>query len=443
MSKRLSKIDPLDIDELFSSPSLEGMLSFREVDPSVAALRLKAKTSIDENSRRVRTEPNQTIGVTPPPVAPLPVTPIGLTPIAQHVKNVRSTFINKTIDTEAAPPAGLPPIGVTDGAPALDQVLSQSEILAEVQDASRLTRSRGKIIRALKVEDGHSGNENSVYWYLWRAGRQIRNSRSHFVQIGYALISKGVGLDRTNVQNILRTLELKLAIRMVTPATVKSSTVYEVFSCEQILSQRREAGLLWVQRYGSRRVDFVDDTGTTVIPTGTAPTGISPRVGVTPTPSVGVAPAQPVGATPTQIVRQPISKDTSSSLSSILQALNQYGTPDDDIAQKLLHACKREAPDCTEVEIVHFVHQKAALIRNGRISNPLGFLLTAVPKCFTGQAFVLYREQEQKRQDQDKIRREQEEAEIREWKCEQELVLSDPNASDQDKQFAKQILGIE
>jgi hypothetical protein len=220
MPKRLSKIDPLDIDELFQSPSLEGMLSFREVDPAMAALRLQAPHS-----------------------APIGATPTGVTP------------------------TGLAPIGT-------EPIGGEAEILAEVEDASRTGRSRGRILRAVKVEDGHSGNENSLYWYLWRSGRQIRNSKSRFVQMGYALISKSVGLDRTNVQNILRSLETKLAIRVVTPGTVKSSTVYEVWSCEQILGQRREAGLVWVRRYGSRRADFVDEAGNSLPPIGVTPTGL-------------------------------------------------------------------------------------------------------------------------------------------------------------------------
>ena len=218
MPKRLSKIDPLDIDELFQSPSLEGMLSFREVDPAMAALRLQT-----------------------PNYAPTGATPIGLTP------------------------TGLAPIGA--------EPIGETEILAGIEDASRTGRSRGRILRAMKVEDGHSGNENSLYWYLWKSGRPIRASQSRFVQIGYALISKSAGLDRTNVQNILRSLETKLAIRVVAPGTVKSSTVYEVLSCEQILLQRQEAGLVWVRRYGSRRVDFVDEVGNPLTPIGVAPTG--------------------------------------------------------------------------------------------------------------------------------------------------------------------------
>ena len=168
---------------------------------------------------------------------------------------------------------------------------SSAEILAEMQDASRALRSAGRIMRAVTVEDGHSGNENALYWHLWKSGRHVRNSESRFVQMGYAVISKAVGLDRTNVQNILRTLEAKLAIRVVTAGTAKSSTVYEVLASDRILKQRAQAGLLWVQRYGSRRVDFVDENGNRLAPIGTTPADIAPA-GTAPPPKT------PMGAGP-------------------------------------------------------------------------------------------------------------------------------------------------
>lgn len=445
MPKRLTKIDPLDIDELFRSPSLEGMLSFRDVDPATAALRLKAKTALDEHPR-------------PTPVTPLAIAPTALAPIGTEAIGVPVLPASaeppprSSVTPQGFTPIGLAPIGPTQEAPpeadlAVDgpvdgDAISSAEILAEVQDASRVSRSRGRIIRALKVEDAHSGNENSLYWYLWRSGRQIRNSKSRFLQMGYALISKGVGLDRTNVQNILRALETKLALRVVTPGTVKSSTVYEIFSCEQILALRREAGLLWVQRYGSRRVDFVDDNGNLLPPVGLTPIGTIPGPGVKPTPPVGVTPAQPVGATPTQLVSKQTNQQTSSS-APLLQALSQYGPADDEVAQKLRDSCSSQAPDCSEAEIIHFIHQKAALIRSGRISSPIGFLLTAVPKCFAGEAFTLYREEERKRQDLERNRRDRQEAKIQQWRREQEQVLADPNASEDDKRFARQILETE
>jgi hypothetical protein len=291
------------------------------------------------------------------------------------------------------------------------------------------------------MEDAHSASENTVYWYLWRAGRHIRASKSRFVQIGYALISKGVGLDRTNVQNILRTLESKLAIRIVTPGTVRASTVYEVFSCDQILNNRREAGLLWVQRYGSRRVNFIDESGDLLTPIGLAPIGASPPVGDTPIAPMGVTPTEPVGATPTQLVREQNYKQTSSA--SIAEALSQYATADDDAARKLIAACRAEAPDCEESEILHFVHQKALLLRSGRINSPLGFLLSSVPKCFQGDAFQLYRNRREETRRRATVQSHEETLQEQEWIREQEEILADPNSAEEDKRFARQILGME
>jgi hypothetical protein len=102
--------------------------------------------------------------------------------------------------------------------------------------------------------------------------------------------------------------------------------------------------------------------------------------------------------------------------------------------------------DCSVTEIIHFVHQKGSLIRqdrSGRITSPMGFLLTAVPKCFTGETFERYRQQEHKRQEEERAVRERQQAEIEQWRREQESVLNDANASEDDKRFARQILGIE
>ena len=127
-----------------------------------------------------------------------------------------------------------------------------------------------------------------------------------------------------------------------------------------------------------------------------------------------------------------------------MQALSDYGQPDDDVARTLLERCRNVAPDCTVTEIIHFMHEKGILIRqdrSGRISSPIGFLITAVPKCLVGETFELYRQQEQKRLTEERLLREQQQAEIEQWRREQEAVLNDPKASEEDKHFARQILG--
>lgn len=87
---------------------------------------------------------------------------------------------------------------------------------------------------------------------------------------------------------------------------------------------------------------------------------------------------------------------------------------DDDIVECLVNACRQNAADCTDDEIVHFVHHKGAMVRikESRIYSPIGFLLTAVPKCFAGEAFRLYREAEGKRREEEAAAEAQRQAEL-------------------------------
>jgi len=62
----------------------------------------------------------------------------------------------------------------------------------------------------------------------------------------------------------------------------------------------------------------------------------------------------------------------------------------------LIKDCRRRAADCTIEEIVEFVWSKAFLCRSGRIENPIGFLITQVPKHFQGDALQSYRERKRK-----------------------------------------------
>jgi hypothetical protein len=75
--------------------------------------------------------------------------------------------------------------------------------------------------------------------------------------------------------------------------------------------------------------------------------------------------------------------------------------------------------------------------------KPIGFPLTAVPKCFDGETFALYREEERKRQESERALRLRQETEIEQWRREQEAVLNDPNASEDDKSLARRTLSLD
>ena len=132
------------------------------------------------------------------------------------------------------------------------------------------------------------------------------------------------------------------------------------------------------------------------------------------------------------------------SSSAIHQALGNFGAVDDEVIHRLTKSCKQQAPDCTDEEIVHFIEEKSSLIRvrDSRIHSPIGFLLTAVPKCFSGEAFRLYRETQAKQREAEAVYEAKRRAELDEWQAEQQARLVDPDVSDEDKRFIRECLGI-
>jgi hypothetical protein len=146
----------------------------------------------------------------------------------------------------------------------------------------------------------------------------------------------------------------------------------------------------------------------------------------------------------TMLFKRALRESSSADIASLVQALTDYGQPDDDVAHNLLMRCRSVAPDCTTAEIVHFVHEKGSLIRQDRtrrITSPMGFLLTAVPKRLTGETFERYRNHERSRLEQQRLLQERQQAEIDQWRREQEAILNDPSASEEDRQFARRVLG--
>lgn len=331
------RIEPLDIEELEKNPSLNGMLAFRE--PASASL------------------------------PPTPLTPIGTKP----------------------------PPGIED--PQLADVLAQ---LA----ATRIPKSTGKTVRAVTVEDGHSATQNALYWFLWRAGQHVNGSRSRFVQAGYGQIQRSLGIDRSNVQDAVRELQKKLSIEVRKPSTVGSATVYEVFCCEEILSARKRKGLLWARRFGTRRADLLAEPGEELAaPIGTAPTGpdpidmnpvgLMPSEGLTPTEPVGLSPTGGIGVTPIHSVsREVISNQASTTLAAIVRAIkDELGLVDDTATRRIIDNCRQRVPDATDEEIEYHVREQAGRARRlKRLENPVGFLITQVPRCFEGESFRQFRE---------------------------------------------------
>jgi hypothetical protein len=377
-SKKL-EYDPAELDDLILNPAVGSGVSSHLLEPQPQAPSLDPKQQHKpEPEQEHKSAETKRVRRNIHP-APIGLAPIGATPTV--VKPLGSS------PTAPEPIGDLPDI---------------ASVLAELE-AERRPVSKGKIVRALRVEDGHSQTQDSLYWYLWRAGRPAKGSRSRFVQAGYGQIQTELGLNRSNVQDAIRDLVRKLSLRVVKQSTVGSSTIYEVFSCEDILARRRAEGLLWVRKYGKRRADLLtmpDSPPIGLMPIGPAPigmenVGIRPSVGVKPTDPVGFTPIEPVGLTPTHLSNEQVEQTTSTA--DLAVAVRAHGV-DLDLAavDRISRECRAMMPDVRLAEIAAlFALHYFGLHRRGSARNPVGVMLADFSTWFSADRVEALRRQKQ------------------------------------------------
>ena len=97
---------------------------------------------------------------------------------------------------------------------------------------------------------------------------------------------------------------------------------------------------------------------------------------------------QPQCIQPPSQPQEKLTTTTAEALAGIVRALLSYGPADDQAANSLLRSCRLKRPDCEPVDVVHFIHAKGRGM--GKRNKPIGFLLTAVPKCFEGVTWDEY-----------------------------------------------------
>jgi hypothetical protein len=80
--------------------------------------------------------------------------------------------------------------------------------------------------------------------------------------------------------------------------------------------------------------------------------------------------------------------------------------------------------------------------RKTRVHNPIGFLLAAVPKCFSSDNFQKLRQERTQGRELDSQQEAKEQAEAERWRKSQEALLSDPAVSEQEKHLIRLCLGL-
>jgi hypothetical protein len=291
--------------------------------------------------------------------------------------------------------------------------------------------------------------EERVYQTLWHAresdGVYIESKKSKTFSLGYDRIARLVRLNEKSVRVLLPKLIAKkiLEVLAAEDSAHRTGRTYRIFNYEEILDRQRAANLTNVVKSG-RAVEFVWPARPTVGETTTVHARSEPPCGplnpsarsrsaVGESPTVGATPNSPVdeaGLRTTQ--RYPLE------LASRVRAI--LSTFDDDALYSLWSKCVQQAPDCTAEEVEYCLQLKAQQLlgRGKTVTNPIGLMLAAVPRCFEGPSGLHLAFREQKRA-QEELRR-QAEAEFKRQIDEYRRLAQDPSTSPEDRAWYEELI---
>jgi predicted transcriptional regulator len=429
---KLPEFDPSELEDLILTPA---------VGTGVGSHLLQAQPEKDKSPQSGANGP-QALPVEPTTVDMSTVAAIDMSTVDENPAttgdtsptNGRSPYINDlfaemptVVDSEMTTVAvsGLSTVAepATDPKPATVD-MSTVDRLAPI--SLWLTES-GEIVPASRVkrirlaQDVLSPAEESVYDTLWgvKSAGAFKEERESYriVQAGYDFLMKRTRLSKKTIQRIVDRLLDKGFIAIEKPADIyqRSSTVYRVFAYRAVLDRQAQKGRFHVAKIGPGFV-YVREVVDPRVPGGL---NLSTVVKTVPSTAGGFDPStEPNFAGPTEDEedlttvataatrfrqRREVSPSSSSDSSppvrepapsaqnaearevgELRTQLERYlGFIDDDATRQLLRQCRLRAADCRLEEIAYFVSHKMRTV-NG-IHNPVGFILTAVPRHFENQ----------------------------------------------------------
>ena len=319
---------------------------------------------------------------------------------------------------------------------------------AEISAVDYIFHRRIRIREATTVQDGHSLAEQAVYDAMYRAGKPYQGD-SRILTIGLRTLAELARMAYSNCKANVRSLVAKRAIEEREGFSYTDGRTYVVYSYREILRRRKAAGQTHVIR--NRGVAFVDSvTGKVLTPHGIAKSGapdsntsqtgapatdaltsdagaLASDASGAPSTQESSAPAADAHIRNRQLIRN-ATQESSSFLTAVVSALRRYiPDVDDEAAGDLWKRCLENAPSAQISEVVHFIDLKAG---KPGIRMPLGFLLTAVPKCFLGDSYRQFREERQRALQTGQARD----------RMFAEEILRSPDADEEQKQWAREVL---
>jgi hypothetical protein len=402
--RRNQKPEPIRIDELLNSPSMRGLVSFLEVRP-------------------IETTPVKTTPVITTPDIPTPVekTRDETTGVELHVETTR-------VDTTT--------------------VKTTPDITTPVVSTSRPVN----VHRCVLAQDGHSRSEELLYQILWKNGQPTENQDCRLVQIPQGDLAEAMRMTTKNLRQALARLEGKLSIEQASWFDRGSRTArsWRVYSYKAILQRREQGGLTHVVR--TKGVQFVNPETTPVKTTRVVMPDFQETTPVITTLSTPVDMTQTTGVvmTPLSLVREfPLregNRETTTTgsvdpaASQLAVQLASWIAIDDEAVQTIWRKCREADPNCTPDEVAFMAELKKPLLQNREhgFRNPVGLLINSVPKFFAnggGEALKHHRSEATRRREEAERGKEERRELLR-------RILADPNAAEEDKEWARQALNL-
>jgi predicted transcriptional regulator len=360
------------------------------------------------------------------------------------------------------PPSQPPPATI----PAFPSNRSSEPLLAPPQKEALWITDHGDLIPAGRVrrvrlaQDAVNSAEECVYDTLWNAKLIQADEREscRIVQAGYDYLVKRTRLSRKTIQRIVAKLIEKNFIAVETRADIyqRISTTYRVFSYKAVLDRNLQMGRQHVAKIGpgfafcrpltqaeQGNLTTVDMSATSNPDPNQDPDVLDMTTVAKPT-TVTVANGNPttvVKLSPYLLEKKNIDKTSSS---AVREALMRYGFVDDDAVNQLIRTCRDIVPSYSDAEIVEAIHQKGNLMlkRRTQVHNPMGFLLTAVPRSLSPDNLPNLGQERQQGEESKQQRVSEEDAAALRWRKEQEKLLDDPEVSEQEKHLIRLCLGL-
>jgi hypothetical protein len=317
-----------------------------------------------------------------------------------------------------------------------------------------LTTASRRVHRAVLVQDGHSITEQALYELLWKLGKNVDSDSYRIVQIGQSKLSETFKMTTRNLVPALERLVQKLSIEELKgfDRRTRTARTWKIYSYKSILERRKKAGLEWVVK--DKGVHFVTAPATYErspdIPSPdvfeTSPDVTSPD-GLNQSPdgaSVVHLDRSPDGASETsgdgtssRNTREFSFREKTTTSSEIAAALRKYLGHSDDVAVRRIETdCRKAYPEATVEEIVRFIQERGIQYTKSKSAqNAMALLFWAIPQAFA-------RDVKQHRE-LERIRAQEIEASQAKFRSEWQKILDDPDAPEEDKKLARQLLNLE